>query len=499
MITFSKKDLHFIAQRGSNPEQVEKQFAFFNTGFDFANINRNVTVGDGIVRFSNKEIEHWIGVYDRGRKSSTQKSKIVKFVPASGAATRMFKDLYEALQTEQLNEKAMLYIDNIQEFAFFNDLEEAIEKNGNSLEESISSPASKIPFEYLLEEKGLNYGNLPKGLLKFHKYNDENRTALEEHLVESALYAQSGDGTCRLHFTVSPDHLDRFKEKVNEVKAKYEKRFGVSYQVTFSVQAPATDTPAAELDHAPFRDKNGNLLFRPSGHGALISNLELIDADLVFVKNIDNVVPEDKLEPTVIYKKALAGYLLHLQEKNFECQHQLIINKLNNSVLQKIIDFAKNELMIQFEEENPTAEQVLKKLNRPMRICGMVKNEGEPGGGPFWVTNRKGETSLQIVESSQIDMNNPAQKEFMASASHFNPVDMFCCYKDMNGKPFNLSEYVDPYAGFLSQKSYEGRTLVAMELPGLWNGAMANWITIFVEVPLSTFNPVKTVFDLLKR
>jgi hypothetical protein len=411
----------------------------------------------------------------------------------------MFKDLYEAIQAEPQSDKAKLYIEKIHDFAFFNDLKKTIEKNGFVFDEILKTPASKIPFQYLLEEKGLNYGNLPKGLLKFHKYGDENRTAMEEHLVESAKYAQSGDSVCRLHFTVSPSHLEKFNELVAEVKEKYENRFGVVYHITYSVQEPSTDTLAAELDNTPFRDKENNLLFRPGGHGALIENLNHIRADLVFVKNIDNVVPENKLEPTIMYKKALAGYLLHLQEKSFQYQTKIINNQLNNNDLKEIIEFAKKELMVQFESNNPSQDEVFEKLHRPMRICGVVKNEGEPGGGPFWVTNRKGETSLQIVESSQIDMNNPQQKGFMASASHFNPVDMFCCYKDANGKFFDLNKYVDPYTGFISEKSYEGRTLKAMELPGLWNGAMANWVTIFVEVPLCTFNPVKTVFDLLKR
>jgi len=522
MLQFTPQDLAFMAQRGSDIEQVEKQFNFFITGFDFANINRNVTIGNGMVKFSDKDVNHWIQIYENfvstGQKFSTRTLEIVKFVPASGAASRMFKDLYEAIKTEKLtlNEKAKLYVEKIKDFAFFNDLKVLIEENGISFEEIIKDSTSKILFEYLLNEKGLNYGNLPKGLLKFHKYETEIRTALEEHLVESAKYAQSGDGTCRLHFTVSQEHLDKFKEWVTLVKEKYEKRFNITYHITYSVQSPATDTLAAELDNTPFRDKNGNLLFRPGGHGALINNLNNIHADLVFVKNIDNVTTEDKLESTILYKKALAGYLLYLQKKNFEYIKTLISKStlssrnaeeqkcrnagiLTDDEMNEIIDFAKHELMIQFENENPTQEEILKKLNRPMRICGMVKNEGEPGGGPFWITNRNGETSLQIVESSQIDMNNPSQKEFMKTASHFNPVDMVCCFKDVNGEFFDLNKYVDPYTGFISQKTYEGRPLVAMELPGLWNGAMADWITIFVEVPLSTFNPVKTVFDLLKR
>jgi len=496
MLQFTPQDLAFIAQRGSDIEQVEKQFNFFKTGFDFANINRNVSIGDGMVKFSENDVNHWIGVYE----GLAQKKEIVKFVPASGAASRMFKDLYEVINNEKLtlNEKTKLYVEKIKDFAFFNDLKEKIEENGVCVDEIIEDSTSKILFEYLLDEKGLNYGNLPKGLLKFHKYENETRTALEEHLVESAKYAQSGDGVCRLHFTVSQEHLDKFNELVAQVKEKYEQRFGVSYHITYSVQSPATDTLAAELDNTPFRDKNGKLLFRPGGHGALINNLNNIHADLVFVKNIDNVTTEAQLEPTILYKKALAGYLLHLQKKNFE-YIKTLISRGPLSSIQEIIDFAKHELMIQFENENPTQEEVLKKLQRPMRICGMVKNEGEPGGGPFWITNRNRETSLQIVESSQIDMNHPSQKEFMQTASHFNPVDMICCFKDVNGKFFDLNKYVDPFTGFISEKSYEGRTLKAMELPGLWNGAMADWITIFVEVPLSTFNPVKTVLDLLKR
>jgi len=497
MLNFTSRDLAFMTQRGSDPKHVEKQFAFFKTGFDFAHINRNASIGDGIVKFTDLEIEHWLSIYEL----LSQKREIIKFVPASGAASRMFKDLYEALhpETSSLSDKAKHFLDKIGDFAFFNDLKQHIEKAVDSFEEAIKDVKSKIPFEYLLEEKGLNYGNLPKGLLKFHKYGDDDRTALEEHLVESARYARSGDGVCRLHFTVSPDHLDKFDELIAQIKEKYEKRFGITYHITYSIQAPSTDTLAAELDNTPFRDKNGNLLFRPGGHGALINNLNNLHADLVFVKNIDNVITEDKLEITILYKKALAGYLLFLQEKSFEYQKQLLGDQINHSDLQEIIDFAKSKLMIQFAHENPTQEEVLKKLHRPMRICGVVKNEGEPGGGPFWVTNRKGETSLQIVESSQINMSNPEQKAFFDSASHFNPVDMFCCYKDVRGKFFDLNKYVDPYTGFISEKSYEGKTLKAMELPGLWNGAMADWVTVFVEVPLSTFNPVKTVFDLLKR
>jgi hypothetical protein len=499
MLHFTSLDLAFMAQRGSNPDKVEKQFAFFISGFNFVNINRNACMDDGIVKFSEQDVQHWIDVYE----ALAQNKEMVKFVPASGAASRMFKDLYEASQTDAnlWSDRAIQYRKSIEDFAFYDDLKEMIEKNEDYFDKIIKDEKSKILFEYLLEEKGLNYGNLPKGLLKFHKYNDGTRTALEEHLVESAKYAQSGDGVCRLHFTVSPDHLDKFQELVARVKEKYEKRFGVTYQITYSIQEPSTDTLAADPDNKPFRDHNGNLLFRPGGHGALIANLNNIHADLVFVKNIDNVITEDKLESTLLYKKALAGYLLHLQEKCFKYQKRLggEGDEVGGDEFKEMIEFAKNELMIRFEHDYPTQEEVLEKLNRPMRICGVVKNEGEPGGGPFWITNRKGETSLQIVESSQIDTNNPQQKAFFTSATHFNPVDMFCCFKDVNGKYFDLTQYVDPYTGFISKKTYEGRPLAAMELPGLWNGAMADWTTIFVEVPLSTFNPVKTVFDFLKR
>jgi len=484
-----------MLHRGSEPAQVEKQFAFFKTDFDFANIDGNVSIGNGIIQFLDRDISHWRGVYEL----LAQRKTIVKFVPASGAASRMFKDLYDTMQTKQLNPKAKLYLERIQDFAFFNDLKEVVEKSGSNFDEVRQDTASTILFEYLLEEQGLNYGNLPKGLLKFHKYGDEMRTALEEHLVESAKYAKSDEGVCRLHFTVSPNHLEKFKELVAQVKEKYEKRFEVIYQISYSVQNPSTDTLAAKLNNNPFRDKNGDLLFRPGGHGALIANLNQIHADIVFVKNIDNVTHENKLDPTIIFKETLAGYLLYLQEKSFKYQKQMLENGLNDADLQEIIDFAQHELMIRFKIEHPSQAELLQKLNRPMRVCGVVKNEGEPGGGPFWVTNRKGETSLQIVESSQIDMANPTQKDFMTSASHFNPVDMVCAYIDVNGNFFDLNQYVDPYTGFISEKSYEGGTLKAMELPGLWNGAMADWITVFAEVPLSTFNPVKTVFDLLKR
>lgn len=491
MVQFTPQDLDFLHKRGNNPADVTKQFSFFQNGFPFAHLDRIATVNDGILSLTLSQLEFFKNYY---YTQITSKS-IVKFVPASGAASRMFKDLFDFLNHDQQepDDKIQLLLEKLRDFAFYPDLKPFFEYQEDHTQWGLRSLVSKIVLE-----DGLNYGNLPKGLLKFHKYVDGNRTAIEEHFVEAALYANC-NGICKIHFTVSPQHQSEFEKLVSAVKEKYEKRFTVIFEITYSIQDPATDTLAAELNNVPFRDNEQNLLFRPGGHGALINNLNCIDADIVFVKNIDNVTTEDKIQPTVDYKQACGGLLLSLQNRCYEYLLLLENQTRSASKLSEIIKFAQNQLQIQFSSPHPSVEEIKIKLNRPIRVCGMVKNEGEPGGGPFWVTNSKKETSCQIVESSQIDKNNPQQKSIMEQATHFNPVDMVCSIKDYKGTLFNLKDYVDEQTGFISEKSYEGRTLKAMELPGLWNGAMADWITVFVEVPLITFNPVKTIFDLLRR
>ena len=356
----------------------------------------------------------------------------------------------------------------------------------------------------LLESAGLNYGALPKGLLKFHRYADGVRTPLEEHLVEGALYAAGKTGEVNVHFTVSTEHRALFEKLVAAKAAEYEAKYGTTYHISFSEQKPSTDTVAADMENKPFRDKDGKLLFRPGGHGALIENLNDLDADIVFIKNIDNVVPDRLKADTVTYKKLLAGVLVTLQKQAFEYLELLDGGHYSHEQLETIIRFVQQQLRCRRTDlkELEDADLVIylrKKLNRPMRVCGMVKNVGEPGGGPFLAYNPDGTISLQILESSQIDMNDPEKKAMFEKGTHFNPVDLVCAVRDYKGNKFDLLKHVDKATGFISYKSKNGKDLKALELPGLWNGSMSDWNTVFVEVPLSTFNPVKTVNDLLRE
>ena len=378
------------------------------------------------------------------------------------------------------------------------------EKNeGKNIEALMGEGNYKAVVANLLEAKGLNYGQLPKGLLLFHSYEDGARTPLEEHLVEGALYADS-KGMVHIHYTVSPEHRTLFEKKVADTKDKYEKAYNVKYDITFSEQKPSTDTIAVNPDDTPFRNADGSLLFRPGGHGALIENLNEIPADVVFIKNIDNVVPDRLKADTVTYKQVIAGVLVSLQEKAFEYLRLLDEGTYNHEKLEEMIRFVQRDLCCRKHDikELEDAELVIylrSKLNRPMRVCGVVKNVGEPGGGPFLTYNQDGTVSLQILESSQIDKSNTEYMKMFTEGTHFNPVDLVCAVKNYKGEKFNLPDYVDRTTGFISSKSKNGKDLKALELPGLWNGAMSNWNTVFVEVPLSTFNPVKTVNDLLRE
>lgn len=494
MMDFTFEDKAFMQRRGSDPERVQKQFDRFQIGFDYVRLDRAATRGDGIVCLEDEEVEELAEDYAEIIKPL----KVVKFVPASGAASRMFKSLIACLHNDTPETRRTVndFLLRLHEFPFYEALHDIMQQHGHSLEHEIQKQNHRLIISYLLDEKGLNYGNLPKGLLPFHRYPNVIRTATEEHLVEAALYAQN-QGQCYLHFTVSPEHLRDFQTLTGRVTAQYEQHYGVRYHIDFSVQLPSTDTPAAETDNTPFRDANGQLLFRPGGHGALIHNLNNLDADLIFIKNIDNVTTEDNLSQTIRYKKAMATYLLQLKHKIHSYVKLLKGNMPDNMLLSEIIDFMESDLMIPIGDEF-TANNLLTLLNRPIRVCGMVRNTGDPGGGPFWVRDNDNRTTLQIVESAQINPQDKVQQEIMLQATHFNPVDIVCCIRDDDGKVFNLSEFVDPETGFISQKSYGDRNLKAMELPGLWNGAMSRWITIFVEVPAATFNPVKTAFDLLR-
>ena len=420
----------------------------------------------------------------------------------------MFKNMFEFLggdHNEPQTDFEKKFFSQIEHFAFYNDLNEACLRNqGKDIPALLAAGEYKAVAANLLEAAGLNYGALPKGLLKFHKYEDGARTPLEEHLVEGALYAAGADGQVNVHFTVSPEHRALFEKLVAEKAEKYAAKYGVTYHVSFSEQKPSTDTVAADMDNHPFRDEKGRLVFRPGGHGALIENLNDLDADVIFVKNIDNVVPDRLKDDTVTYKQLIAGVLVTLQERAFEYLRLIDSGKYTHEQIEEMIRFVQQELYcrrsdIKNLEDADLVLYLKSKLNRPMRVCGMVKNVGEPGGGPFLAYNQDGTVSLQILESSQIDMKDPAKKAMFEKGTHFNPVDLVCAVRDYKGNKFDLTKYVDPNTGFISYKSKNGKDLKALELPGLWNGSMSDWNTVFVEVPLSTFNPVKTVNDLLRE
>ena len=497
----NNKDLEQIKERNVTEEQVERQVAQLKRGTAFVKLIRPATINDGILRMSNEQVEEMNHAFDEDK----QYYHFTKFVPASGAASRMFKDLFAFIENGVDSKFTEIFFAHIHSFAFFEDLNQAVTKlYGMDIDKMLSEGRKVDVVKALLLDDGLGYGKLPKALLKFHHYDGFNRLALEEHLVEAALYASNNDGTAYLHFTVSPEHEKPFKDTVEKLINIYEQKYNIQYNITYSCQKPSTDTVAIDADGNLFRDSDGKLLFRPGGHGALIENLNDLAQEIVFIKNIDNIVPETRIETTVTYKKVLAGLLLRLQQQTFDYLNILDGGDVTDDELSEIITFAREKLMIDipvFVEQYDRYEKtdfLYDILNRPMRVCGMVKNEGEPGGGPFWVKNANDEVSLQIIESSQIDHGKDDQEVIFKASTHFNPVDLVCGCWNFKGEAFNLTEYVDPTTGFVSNKSKDGRELKALELPGLWNGAMADWITLFVEVPIETFNPVKTVNDLLK-
>ena len=504
MLTHEDKEL--LAKKGISEEKIAEQLACFEKGFPFLKLSAAASVENGgIMKAEAKDFERYLAAWNAYKDGE---KKIVKFVPASGAASRMFKNMFEFLGADYdkpTTDFEKKFFDHIHDFAFYNDLNAAcMDNTGKNIDALLSEQNYKAIVSNLLEAAGLNYGALPKGLLKFHRYADGVRTPLEEHLVEGALYAAGKTGEANVHFTVSTEHRALFEKLVAAKVGEYEAKYGTKFHISFSEQKPSTDTVAADMDNKPFRDKDGKLLFRPGGHGALIENLNDLDADIVFIKNIDNVVPDRLKADTVTYKKLLAGVLVTLQKQAFEYLELLDSGHYSHEQLETIIRFVQQQLRCRRTDlkELEDADLVIylrKKLNRPMRVCGMVKNVGEPGGGPFLAYNPDGTISLQILESSQIDMNDPEKKAMFEKGTHFNPVDLVCAIRDYKGRKFNLLEHVDKATGFISYKSKNGKDLKALELPGLWNGSMSDWNTVFVEVPLSTFNPVKTVNDLLRE
>ena len=472
---FTEQDLKQIAAHGLTVEAVERQIENFRRGFPSLQVVSAASPADGIVVLTAEQAAAYAAKYE-GRDASVT---VAKFVPASGAATRMFKELFEFVNEDKRGKGIDTLLQNIEKFAFYPELKEVVADFSD--EKAVVSAIIK---------QGLGYGSLPKGLVTFHSYENGARKAVEEHLVEGALYG-AADGVVRLHFTVSPEHEAAFRALLDEKTSKYETLFGVKYDISFSQQKSSTDTIAVNPDNTPFRTDSGELLFRPAGHGALLENLNEIDASIIFVKNIDNVTTDALRADTVLYKKALAGLLLELQTETFA---QLAALKAGNADLAAVAEFIQSKLCVKLPG-NYDAALLEKLLSRPIRVCGMVRNEGEPGGGPFWVANSDGTQTLQIAESSQIAAED---MHLMKDATHFNPVDLVCGVYAADGTKYNLLDYTDPATGFISSKSSGGRDLRAQELPGLWNGAMADWSTIFVDVPISTFSPVKVVQDLLR-
>jgi hypothetical protein len=494
-------DLAQLQNKGISISKVEEQLNAFKTDFPFLKIIKPATPDSGIKVLVTNEVEKLKILWNETLAKGVD---VLKFVPASGAASRMFKDLFEFIEgnSEVPSKPAEIkFFNEIDKFAFYEKLSETCKKNtGSNIEELISHGAFKIITKQLLTSEGLNYGYLPKGLLLFHSYADGKRTPLEEHLAEGAMYAADHNKIVKIHFTVSAEHRILFEKLVSEIKETYEKKFGVKYSISFSEQKPSTDTIAADHENEPFRE-NGELVFRPGGHGALIENLNDLEADVIFIKNIDNIVPDKLKDITVTYKKVIAGLLIQLQQQSFTYLKELENKDIADNRLEEIALFCEKELLNLPERKLKGQElraYLIKKLNRPIRVCGMVKNTGEPGGGPFLTVNSDSTVSLQILESSQINLADPAEKEKMMQSTHFNPVDLVCGVRDYKGEKFDLLKYVDKNTGFISIKSKNGKELKALELPGLWNGAMSDWNTVFVEVPIETFNPVKTVNDLLR-
>lgn len=487
----SKQDIEKIEQRGSSVDQVVRDIDFFKSGFPYLKTVSAATPARGIQVLDEKDKS------DAEQRYYQYQGDICKFVPASGAASRMFKDLYEAIPILERGEgvkpgsEVERFLGNIEMFAFYEDL-----KNAGICDFSDSLSVLRA----LLGKQGLDYGSKPKGLIKFHKYTEVARTSFEEHLVEAAMYARGNDGISRMSVTVSAEHIEAFKKHFEDVKLKYMNRSGVIYNVGFTLQSPNTDTIAVDMNNEPIRNSDGSLLFRPGGHGALIENLNDIDSDIVIIKNIDNVVREQYLSETIKWKRILIGVLAGIQEKIF-CYLNRLDGEYSEDLNNEITLFLERALCVTLP---PLPEDIVKdflkaKLNRPIRVCGMVRNLGEPGGGPFIVFDADGSTSLQILESAQLNIEDSEVKAMVSSSTHFNPVDLACSIKNYRGEKFDLHKFVDPETGFISTKTIEGKKIKALELPGLWNGSMSQWNTVFVEVPLITFNPVKTVNDLLRK
>jgi hypothetical protein len=500
---FTDRDIKEIEKAGLTEGSIMDQIDIFNRGPTTVKLSRPCTVDDGIVVIAASDKKRLLEVYEKEVKGGG----MIKFVPASGAASRMFRDWFRYYDIENFNhsETGKIFSENLSKFAFYDDLRTIVSNNGQSLQTLRENKNYTEILDYILNPNGLNYARLPKALIKFHAYGKNSRTALEEHLVEAVLYVNDASNVCKTHFTVSAEHESEVENFISSVKKSYEENYGINLDISLSIQHASSDTIAVDVNNRPFRDSSGKLVFRPGGHGALLRNLNRIDGDIVFLKNIDNVIPDGLKPETVFYKKVLGGYLIELQKEIFRHITIMSNNEISEKEFLNAINFCKEKLHITLPEtfdkisRNDRKKFLLKKLNRPIRVCGMVKNEGEPGGGPFWVKENDETLSRQIIEEVQIDGNSEEQRKIWQSSTHFNPVDIVCGVKNSQGRKFDLEKYIDKNTYIIARKSQEGSDLKALELPGLWNGSMADWNTVFVEVPLSTFNPVKTIDDLLRK
>lgn len=508
---FSSYDFVQIYGHGVSLEKIENHLDVFRKGIPKTMLHRPATIGDGILELSERDFNTYSEYFD----SKKNGLKLKKMVPASGAASRMFQFLNEFLNEFDIEKESInayinrknatslsVFIVGLEKFPFYEEIQQSLQKKYSDFKSWNKDLKNFYFIKEMLSDKGFNFGNKPKGILPFHKYAKHIAAPVEEHLNESLMYACS-NGRANLHFTISNEHQPAFEHIIDSVKSKIEEQHDIDINVKFSYQLKSTDTLSVDKENNAFRDESGKLLFRPGGHGALIENLNALDADVIFIKNIDNVI-QNHIETIALYKKALAGILIELQQQLFDFLTILDEKNIKTETIEAIVSFLKEKLSVDIEDNflkfTPQHQIVAlqEMLNRPIRVCGMVKNEGEPGGGPFWVIHKKGNLSLQIVESSQVDTRNEGQHGVLKRATHFNPVDLVCGIKDYKGRNFDLSRFIDTDSGFIVEKSKAGRTLKSYELPGLWNGAMAKWITVFIQVPLVTFNPVKTVNDLLK-
>lgn len=506
---FSNKDVSLLKNRGVNISDAEKQIEHLISGTKYVKLLAPALANNGIIVSDEDAIKEWLRIYN----DEVVNYKLVKFVPASGAASRMFKRIQEVLATNPLPGIEDLYADedfysvgntikNIDKFAFASDLADCLKLNSSKLSDWLNKGNYILLLKQMVSDGGLGLASLPKGLIAFHNYGEKSRTSFEEHIAEGAEYINSGNNILNLHFTVSPEHRQDFENLVDKIRDYYENSFNIKLNIEFSEQKISTDTLALGADGKAFRNNDGSLLFRPGGHGALIENLNSLEYDIVFVKNIDNVVPQTMMSETVKFKKALGGLLLSVRKTIHEFLELSDHSSITDETVNAMAIFAHKELHLEdvsvISDTKSKIKRLKEILNRPIRVCGMVKNTGEPGGGPFWAENQFGKPSLQIIEKAQIDLSKHDQKSIFEKSTHFNPVDLVCSITDYKGEAFDLTKFRDNNTYFVAEKTKDGKDLKALELPGLWNGAMADWITLFVEVPLSTFNPVKEINDLLR-